>query len=147
MSKQMIKALGILIAVCFVMSTTAAAWGTEAKASSMGENGLLKEKMLGKMSEEKGLSECKNVFIRNLIIAKNIIIIKTRAHPLLRAMLLKKAMMGKEGMGEEDMISAPCEGKLAKLAVVKKLAEEKEKSGHPLAKLAVANKVAENRKS
>jgi hypothetical protein len=141
MSKQMIKALSILLAVCFLMSTTAAAWSTESKASGMEAKGMIKEKIEEKMSSEKGYSKCNNaekgysrcnnVFIRNLIIAKNIIIIKARAHPLLRAMLLKKAMtgeesMGEEGIGQEGMMGTPCEGKLAKLAVAKKIANAKD---------------------
>lgn len=141
MSKQMIRALGILLAVCFLMSTTAAAWSTESKASGMEAKGMIKEKIEEKMSSEKGYSKCNNVFIRNLIIAKNIIIIKARAHPLLRAMLLKKAMMGEEGLGEEGMMGAPCEGKLAKLAVAKKIATSEESEGK-LAKLVVAKKIA-----
>lgn len=44
MSRQMIKALGILLAVCFLISTASAACHAEAKASSMGEKGLCKEK-------------------------------------------------------------------------------------------------------
>ena len=97
MSKSIIKALGILLSVCFLMSVTAAAWSSESNAAGVGSKELMKDKMLGKTSEEKGLSACKNIFIRNVIIAKNIIIIKARAHPLLRAMLLKR-MMTNEGM-------------------------------------------------
>ena len=113
MSKQILKILGVLLLVCFLMSTTAAAICSESE-SGMGTREQIKDKMMGKISEGKGLSECKNIFIRNLIIAKNIIIIKTRAHPLLRAKLLKKGMMGEEGM-----MGAPSEGKLSKLAAKK----------------------------
>jgi hypothetical protein len=90
MSKQMIKIISIFLAVCFLMSITAAAVSTDTV-----EKPNLADKDMAGMKLVKELSQEKNVFIKNLIFIKNLVIIKSNRHPLLRAAALKKLMTNK----------------------------------------------------
>jgi hypothetical protein len=91
---KMIKTLGIFLVVCFLMSVTAAAASADlcSKGSSNTMNKDGKGLIIGKAILQKKLSiGNKVVYIRNLIIAKNIVVINSiRTHPLLRAVALKK---------------------------------------------------------
>jgi hypothetical protein len=97
MSKHMIKALGMLLAVCFLMSVTAAAVSAEAADNAYSSQKSAKDISVEKLISEKGLKK-ENIIINILIILKNIFVFKGRGtHPLLRAAALKKA---KEGLNE-----------------------------------------------
>jgi hypothetical protein len=97
MSKQMRKTIGIFLAVCFLMSITAVA----VNADPVEKTNLTDKNMTG-MKLEKGLSQGKDVHIKNLVIIRNLVIIKSnREHPILRAAVLKNLMtnkMNKTGM-------------------------------------------------
>ena len=103
----MIKAISILLAVCFLMSITAAAAYDNVEKTNMADKdmggmklakGMVAMKMMKEMSQEK------NVFIKNLIFIKNLVIIKTGGrHPLLRAAMLKKAAENKNAAENTEM--------------------------------------------
>jgi hypothetical protein len=101
MSKRIIKTLGILLAICFLMSVTAAAVSADSGANSYASQKNAKSitPLKGTTTGLKGLSKGRNVvIIRNMIIARNVVINNGRStHPLLRAALLK-GMMNKKGM-------------------------------------------------
>jgi hypothetical protein len=106
MLKQMRKILGVLLVVCFLMSITVAAVSAEpadnTKLTDKNMNGTKLAKGLAGMKLVKGLSQGKDVHIKNLVIIRNLVIIKgNRAHPILRAAALKKLMTNK--MNKTDM--------------------------------------------
>ncbi len=103
MYKPMIKALSILLAVCFLMSVTVAAVSAKVADNAYSSKKLSSEKYFS----EKGLSKknifIKNLIIRNLIIAKNIFVFKGQSkHPLLHAAVIKKAAMNRDMMEDEE---------------------------------------------
>ena len=96
MSRRMAKTLGILLAVCFLMSVAAAAVSADPCDNSSASQ------KYAKGMQGKELMKGKPIVIRNLIIAKNVVIIYSRTkHPLLRAAVLK-GMMTKKGMMKEN---------------------------------------------
>jgi hypothetical protein len=101
MSKQTIRILGILLAVCFLMSVTVAAVSADPCDNSYAsqKNARSITSLKGTATGLKGFSKGRNVVvIRNMIIARNVVINNVRStHPLLRAALLK-GMMNKKGM-------------------------------------------------
>jgi hypothetical protein len=97
MSMKITKILGILLAVCFLMSVTAAAVSADpidnTKLTDKNMSKMKLTKGLAGMKLAKGLSQEKEVNIQNLVIIKNLVIINNNlAHPLLRAAALKKMM-------------------------------------------------------
>ncbi len=103
MSKHMIKALGILLAVCFLMSVTVAAVSAKAADDVYSSKKLSKENYFSEKELSKKNIIIKNLIIRNLIIAKNIFIFKGQSkHPLLRAAVIKKAAMNRDMMEDEE---------------------------------------------
>jgi hypothetical protein len=94
MSRRIVKTLGILLAVCFLMSVTAAAVSTDP-----GDNSRASQKY-AKGMQGKELMKGKPIVIRNLIIAKNVVVTGRTTHPLLRAAALKGMMMHKGMMGK-----------------------------------------------
>ena len=108
MAKQMIKVVSILLAVCFLMSiTAAAAYADTIEKPNLADKDMAGMKMMKDMSGMKMMKEMsqeKNVFIRNLIFIKNLVIIKTGGrHPLLRAAMLKKAAENKNAAENAGM--------------------------------------------
>jgi hypothetical protein len=88
MSKQMRKTLGIFLAVCFLMSITAAAVSADPVDKSLTSQKNIKGMMQGMQGKE--MTKGKPVVIRNLIIARNVVIFNGRnTRPLLRAAVLK----------------------------------------------------------
>lgn len=98
MSKQTIRVLCILLTVCFLMSITIAA--VSADPCSILSQKYSKGMMQGMQGMQgKEMMKEKPIKIRNLIIAKNVVIINGRTtHPLMRAALLKGMMNNKEMM-------------------------------------------------
>jgi hypothetical protein len=100
MSKQLIKIISSFLAVCFLMSITAAAACTNTvenpNLADKDMSGMKMMKDMSGMKMMKEMSQEKNVFIKNLIFIKNLVIIKSGGrHPLLRAAMLKKAAENK----------------------------------------------------
>jgi hypothetical protein len=105
MSKQLIKVVSIFLAVCFLMSlTAAAACNYNVENPNLADKDMSGMKMMKDMSGMKMMKEMsgmkmmkemsqeKNVFIY----IKNLVIIKSGGrHPLLRAAMLKKAAENK----------------------------------------------------
>jgi hypothetical protein len=88
MSKQMRKTLGIFLAVCFLMSITAAAVSADPVDKSITSQKYTKGVMQGIQGKE--MTKGKPVVIRNLIIARNVVIFNGRnTRPLIRAAVLK----------------------------------------------------------
>lgn len=102
MSKQTIRVLGILLTVCFLMSITIAAVSADPCSSSSQK--YSKGMMQGMQGKE--MMKEKTIKIRNLIIAKNVVIINGRTtHPLMRAALLKGMMNNKGMMSTSGMMN------------------------------------------
>jgi hypothetical protein len=88
MSKQMRKTLGIFLAVCVLMSITAAAVSADPVDKSLTSQKNTKGVMQGMQGKE--MTKGKPVVIRNLIIARNVVIFNGRnTRPFLRAAVLK----------------------------------------------------------
>jgi hypothetical protein len=82
------KTLGIFLAVCFLMSITAAAVSADPVDKSLTSQKNIKGMMQGMQGKE--MTKGKPVVIRNLIIARNVVIFNGRnTRPLLRAAVLK----------------------------------------------------------
>jgi hypothetical protein len=82
------KTLGIFLAVCFLMSITAAAVSADPVEKSLTSQKNIKGMMQGMQGKE--MTKGKPVVIRNLIIARNVVIFNGRnTRPLLRAAVLK----------------------------------------------------------
>jgi hypothetical protein len=145
MSKQLIKVVSIFLAVCFLMSITAAA-----ACNNNVENPNLADKDMAGMKLVKGfaamklmkeMSQEKNIFIY----IKNLVIIKSSGrHPLLRAAVLKNAA---ENTGDNTgMTENECP--LMRASVLKKAAENKgdntgmTENERPLARAAVLKNAA-----
>jgi hypothetical protein len=85
MSRRMIKTLGILLAICFLMSVTVAA----VSADPVDNTNSSQKNAKGFMQGMQG----KIVYIRNLIVATNVVIFSDKStHPILRAAVLKRMM-------------------------------------------------------
>jgi hypothetical protein len=98
MSTRIIKTIGILLALSFLLSVTAAA-STDpvVKSGDTGKN--VTPQKIALLKNNAGLATGKRIHIRNLIIAKNVIIINgSTKHPLLRAAALKGALIKKGKM-------------------------------------------------
>jgi hypothetical protein len=104
MSKQTIRVLGILLTVCFLMSMTIAAVSADPCDNSSSSQKYSKGMMQGMQGKE--MMKGKPIKIRNLIIAKNVVIINGRTtRPLMRAALLKGMMTKKGMMYNKEMMS------------------------------------------
>jgi hypothetical protein len=113
MPKQKIKPLGILLAVCFLMSVTAGAvsaqCGDNANAPNVNSpQKCANEQTQGKMSSYRGLSKGIDVNInkivvpiKNLVIARNVAIFNDRSELKVvesKGMMRHSGMMGHSGM-------------------------------------------------
>lgn len=88
MLKKRIKTLSILLATCFLMSVTAAVSADPVEKTNLTDKNMTGMKLI------RGLPQGKDVHIKNLIIIRNLVIIKSnRAHPLLHAEVLKRMMI------------------------------------------------------
>jgi hypothetical protein len=91
MSRRMIKTLGILLAICFLMAVTVAA----VNADPVDNTNASQKNAKGFMQGMQG----KIVYIRNLIVATNVVIFSGRSiNPILRAAVLKRMMNKSEMM-------------------------------------------------
>jgi hypothetical protein len=117
MSKQMIKIISTFLAVCFLMSITAAAACTNpGENTNFADKDMSAVKGLAAMKLMKEMSQEKNIFIY----IKNLVIIKSSGrHPLLRAAVLKNAA---ENTGDNTGMT-DSERPLLRAAVLKNAAE------------------------
>lgn len=110
---KMTKTLGILLAVCFLMSVTVASVSAHATGSTYGSQQMEK----GSMNWEKGSSKGILVYIKNLVIAKDVAIFNDKSK---LNVVVPKGMMGdkwdwgsKGMMAKSSGTSQPCPTRIA----------------------------------